>query len=152
METLSVRATTVRTLNNEELVIPNQTFLTASFKTYTGTDRTVRIPIMIETDCHIDPRAVSEILVETALQHPNVLDDPKPTVYILEYANNVARFQLDVWLSNPLNGPRVQSEIKLLIWEAFKNQGIELPFPEMELHFPKRVPAETTAANSTSSN
>ena len=142
VERLSVRATTVRTLNNEELVIPNQTFLTSSFKTYTGTDRTVRVPVMIQTDCNIDPNHVSELLITTAVQHERVLSDPQPSVFLLEYANNVASFQLNVWLANPLDSPLVQSDVKRFIWEAFGEHNVDLPFPEMDLHFPKRVPVE----------
>ncbi|MEM7476385.1 MAG: mechanosensitive ion channel domain-containing protein [Planctomycetota bacterium] len=144
VEKLSVRATTVRTLNNEELVIPNQTFLTASFKTYTGSDRTVRVPITLQTDCDINPDRVCELLVETAVRHEQVLSSPSPSVFLLEYANNVASFQLNIWLANPLDSPRVTSEVKLLVWDAFQEHNIKLPFPEMDLHFPASVSVQAT--------
>jgi small-conductance mechanosensitive channel len=147
VEKLSVRATTVRTLNNEELVIPNQTFLTASFKTYTGSDKKVRVPIMLQTDCDINPEYVIELLIETASEHESVLTKPAPSVFLLEYANNVASFQLNIWLANPLASPRVQSEVKRLVWEAFGEHNVSLPFPEMDLHFPDRVPVDTTVEN-----
>ncbi len=143
VESLSVRATTVRTLNNEELVIPNQTFFTAPFKTYTGTDCTVRIPIFVNTDCQIDPEKVVELLKTTAVNHPSVLAEPAPTVFLLEYENNTAKFQVNLWLSNPLESPRVQSEVKRLIWKAFADHDVALPFPEMELHFPNQVTVHT---------
>ncbi len=143
VQSLSVRATTVRTLNNEELVIPNQTFFTAPFKTYTGSERTVRVPIFVNTDCQIDPENVVELLKTTALEHPEVLNDPEPTVFLLEYENNTAKFQVNIWLSNPLVSPRVQSEVKRLIWKAFEDHSVALPFPEMELHFPKQVNVNT---------
>lgn len=56
-----------------------------------------------------------------------------------EYENNVAKFQLNIWLNNPLAGPSVQSEIKRLIWKAFADHNVALPFPEMELLFPKQI-------------
>ncbi|PON10127.1 hypothetical protein C2W62_51755 [Candidatus Entotheonella serta] len=73
----------VRTLNNEELVIPNQTFFTSPFKTYTGTDHRVRVQILVNTDCQIDPEAVIDLLIRTALSHDQVLEDPKPSVFLL---------------------------------------------------------------------
>ena len=80
-----MRATIVRTQNNDELVIPNQTFFTASFKTYTGTDKTVRVPIPFRTDCATPPRTVIDVLIQTAagggLLNSHSLDNP-PRVII----------------------------------------------------------------------
>lgn len=139
VENVQIRATLVRTLNNEELVIPNQTFFTSSFKTYTGQDKTVRIPIILRTDCIIEPNHVVQVLTDAALSHPDVLDDPAPSVFLLEYGDNVATFKLHVWLDSPVLGPKVTSDIKFAAWDAFKENGIALPFPEVELHFPPQV-------------
>ncbi|MEM7117641.1 MAG: mechanosensitive ion channel domain-containing protein [Chloroflexota bacterium] len=144
----SIRATTVRTLNNEELVIPNMTFFTSSFKTYTGTDKTVRVPIPLRTDCNISPEHVVKVLQEAALSVENVMSDPAPTVFLLEYADNVASFQLNVWLDNPLTIPAVKSQVKFAAWHALAEHDIALPFPEVELHFPKRLPLELTRPRS----
>ena len=138
VENLSIRATTVRTRNNVEVVIPNQTFFTSSFRTYTGSDRTVRIPIDVKTDCQIDPRAVIQILIDTALSHGQVLSEPKPSVFVLEYADNVAEFQLNVWIDDPMDSAKISSEVLLLVWDAFEQNNIALPFPETEVHFTER--------------
>ena len=142
VENVQIRATTVRTLNNDELVIPNQTFFTSSFKTYTGTDKKVRVPVLLRTDCAINPRDVIDLLTETALSHPDVLHEPKPSVFLLEYGDNVATFQLNIWLDNPILRPKVTSDLKLKVWDAFGANNIALPFPEVELHFPPRVALE----------
>ncbi len=125
-------------------------FFTAPFKTYTGTDHTVRVPIFVNTDCQIDPENVVDLLTKTALGHPSVLDEPEPTVFLLEYENNTAKFQINIWLNNPLDSPRVQSEVKRLIWKAFEDHSVALPFPEMELHFPKQVNVNTQTYGSPS--
>ncbi len=140
VENFSIRATTVRTLNNIELVIPNQTFFTSSFKTYTGTDHNTRVPIILKTDCEIEPKAVMEVLRTAALAHKEVLREPVPSVFLLEYADNVATFQLNIWLNNPVSMPRVSSEVKMLVWDAFNEHDIALPFPETEVHFSNRQP------------
>ncbi len=131
-------------MNNDELVIPNQTFFTASFKTYTGSDKTVRVPIHVRTDCATSPAEVVRILEWTARQHPSVLKTPAPTVFVLDYGENVAKFQLNIWLDNPTLGPQVCSELKLLIWDAFVEHDVALPFPELELHLPHRFVTGTT--------
>ncbi|MCA9952596.1 MAG: mechanosensitive ion channel [Anaerolineales bacterium] len=149
VDNLSIRSTTLRTLNNVELVIPNQSFFTSPFKTFTGSDKQVRVPIMLNTDCNIEPTYVMQLMRKTAVQHKAVLNDPAPSVFLLEYGNNVASFQLNVWLDNPVLIPKTQSDIKVMLWNALAEHNIDLPFPEMELHFPKRVPLDviTTEKN-----
>jgi potassium efflux system protein len=142
VEDVRMRATIVRTLNNDELVIPNQTFFTASFKTYTGSDKTVRVPIHVRTDCATAPAEVVRVLETCAQQHAQVLADPPPTVFVLDYGDNVANYQLNVWLDNPTLGPQVCSDIKLLVWDAFAANHIDLPTPEMHLHFPPHLALE----------
>jgi small-conductance mechanosensitive channel len=65
-------------------------------------------------------------------------------VFLLEYGDNVATFQLNVWLDNPVLRPKVTSDLKLKLWDAFAVNNIALPFPEIELHFPSRVALEMT--------
>jgi small-conductance mechanosensitive channel len=79
---------------------------------------------------------VIALLQATALNHPDVLAEPPPSVFLLEYGNNVASFQLNIWLENPLLIPTAKSELKVQLWQALADHGIALPFPEMELHFP----------------
>lgn len=139
VEDVRMRATIVRTQNNDELVIPNQMFFTSSFKTYTGSDKTVRVPIDFSTDCATPPRDVISVLVQAALGHVQVLRDPYPSAFVLDFGNNVANYQLNIWLDNPMLNAEVSSEIRLLVWDAFVKNNIALPFPEMELHLPKHL-------------
>lgn len=142
VEDVRMRATIVRTQNNDELVIPNQTFFTSSFKTYTGTDKTVRVPIVFRTDCATPPHKVVQVLIQTALSHEQVLRDPLPTVFLLDYGDNTAKYQLNIWLDNPILNAEVASDVRLLVWDAFEANDIALPFPEIELHLPKHMAPE----------
>ena len=139
VESFSIRATTVRTRNNEEMIIPNQTFFTAPFKTYTGSDSKVRISLTVQTDCVINPVEVIELLKAAGAGHPAVLDDPAPSVNLLEYGNNVATFRLHVWIIEPMRSQPILSDIRIAIWDGLKENGVALPFPEVELHFPKEM-------------
>lgn len=142
VEDFSIRATTVRTRNNEEMVIPNQTFFTSSFKTYTGTDDKVRVGLTIQTDCVINPRRVIDLLKEAGVSHSDVLESPAPDATLLDYGNNVATFCLHLWVVDPMRSQKIISEVKLVIWDLLKEHGVALPFPEIELHFPKEKIAE----------
>lgn len=136
VENLSIRATTVRTLNNVEVVIPNQIFFTDSFVTYTGSDQTVRSPIFVRASCENDLEALIGMLIATANEHDEVLQSPPPNVFFLDFGDNVISFQVNIWLDSPLKIPSVTSEVRRMIWRAFADANIDLTFPDMALHFP----------------
>jgi len=136
VEKLSVRSTTVRTLDNEEVVIPNSAFFTESFKSFTGSDEKVRFNVVMLANCNNDPEEVRRILHAVARSHPEVLDDPEPEAWVEDqFGNNVVSYRLHMWSSSPLTVPRLRSDIVRMCWSAFRDRGIELVFPDMELHF-----------------
>jgi potassium efflux system protein len=82
VEKLSVRSTTLRTLDNEEIVIPNSSFFTDSLKSFTGTDDKVRFSVVVMANGLNDPERVSRVLHGVALEHPEVLNDPPPDAWV----------------------------------------------------------------------
>lgn len=75
---LSMRATTVRTADNIELIVPNQTLLTSTVTSYTRIDRTIRAWLTIETTWDSEPGKVLDLLLSVAGKHPSVQADPAP--------------------------------------------------------------------------
>jgi len=141
VQDLRIRTTTVRTLDNVELVIPNQMFFTSSFQTYTGSDKMVRLPMIVNVSCDNDVQVVMDLLQQTAQQHKDVLAEPTPSVFFRKFGNNDAEFQLNIWLDTPLKIPTVQSELRVMVWTAFSENNIDLTFPDLALHFPDKMPA-----------
>ena len=136
VEKLSVRSTTLRTLDNEEIVIPNSSFFTESFKSFTGTDDKVRFNVVVMANCLNDPERVRQVLHDVALAHPEVLDDPPPDAWVEDqFGNNVVSYRLHMWSASPLTVPRLRSDIVRMIWKAFSEARIQLVFPDLELHF-----------------
>lgn len=136
VEKLSVRSTTVRTLDNEEVVIPNSAFFTESFKSFTGTDDKVRFNVVVLANCRNDPEWVRHALHDVAAAHPEVLDDPAPDAWVEEqFGNNVVAYRLHMWTSSPLMVPRLRSDIVRGCWAAFHQRGIQLVFPDVEVTF-----------------
>ena len=131
---LSMRATTVQTFNNVEKIVPNQQFLTSSVTTYTGSDRISRYLIPVGVSYNSEPETVIEILLKLAQEHPKVLKNPKPMVFLIGFGDSSIDFELAVWLNNPMIGKPVTSELNLAIWKAFAQENIEIPFPQRDLH------------------
>ncbi|MDM8531641.1 mechanosensitive ion channel [Anaerolineales bacterium HSG25] len=144
---LDIRSTHVQTRNNVEIVIPNQTFFTSSFITYTGTDRTVRILIPAGASYNNDPEEVIKILEEVGQAHPEVKKEPKPAVFLVNFGDSSVDFKLAVWVDDPLRMMSVTSDLNRAIWQAFAKNNIEIPFPQQDLHVRSGISWEKADAN-----
>ena len=134
VETVSIRATTVRTFDNVEKIVPNQHFFTSIVTTYTGTDPIVRVLVPVGVSYRCDPEKVIEILLNVARQHHLVLTDPQPNVHLMGYGDSSVDFRLAVFINNPNIQITVRSDLYRAIWKALAVHNIEIPFPQRDLH------------------
>jgi small-conductance mechanosensitive channel len=132
---LGVRATTVQVIqDNSEEIIPNQTFFTQNVTTFTGSDRLVCHSLKVGASYNRDPQKVMDILLQVANQHPRLLKDPSPSAVFIGFGESSLDFELKFWLDDPLIGKTITSELGCAIWKAFAENGIEIPFPQRDLH------------------
>jgi small-conductance mechanosensitive channel len=148
VQNLGVRATTVRTLDNVEVIVPNQVFLTSAVTTYTKTDRVVRVKIPVGVSYGSDPKEIREVLLTVAGQHNLVQEKPDPEVRFMGFGDSSLDFQLEIWLDDPMLSVRITSDLRFMIWKAFAKHNIEIPFPQQDLHLRSGVPWEQLGANS----
>jgi small-conductance mechanosensitive channel len=134
VEKLNVRATTVRTYDNVEMIIPNETFFTSAVTTYTHDSRITRILLTIGAGYDSDPQEVMDILLAAAQRHGLVLNEPAPDVFFENYGDSSIDFHLAIWVEDPSHRKRVPSDLRLMIWKEFEKHGIEIPFPQRDLH------------------
>jgi small-conductance mechanosensitive channel len=128
---LGLRATLLwRDRDNAELLIPNQTFFTEAATTYTGSDRMRRSQVSVGAAYRHDPTQVIALLETTALAVPRVLAEPAPKALVLGYGESTINYALRFWITNPLNNAGICSEVNQAIWHAFREHGIEMPFPQ----------------------
>jgi potassium efflux system protein len=132
---LGVRATTVQVMrDHSEEIIPNQTFFTQNVTTFTGSDRLVCRSLKVGASYKCDPQKVRDILLQVANQHPMVLKAPFPSAFFISFGESSLDFELKFWLDDPLIGKTITSELGCAIWQAFAENGIEIPFPQRDLH------------------
>lgn len=134
VEKLSIRSTTVRTLNNVEVIIPNETFLTNAVTTYTGTNRQIRLLLPVGVSYDSDPKHIRQLLLETASKHGLVLKKPAPLVLFNGFGDSSIDFNLGVWIDNPEKMFAVRSDLYFMIWETLEKYDIEIPFPQNDLN------------------
>ncbi len=132
---ISPRATTVITNDNISIIIPNADFITNSVINWSHTDRNVRIHVPVGVSYASDVDRVKQALMEVAEEHKGVLEKPKADVIFKEYGDSSLNFELLVWSSEYINRPIIlRSELNFMIRKKFKEYGIEVPFPQRDLH------------------
>jgi small-conductance mechanosensitive channel len=132
---IGIRATNVNTLNNIEVLIPNQTFLTSAVTTYTKSDRVVRSLIPMETANVHDPYVVREALLAAAKKHPLVADDPEPAVFFSAHGDSSHIFELAVWFDDPTQTKALTSDLYFMMHEECTKLGVEPSTPTRKLEF-----------------
>ena len=142
VDKLSIRATTVRTFDNVEKIIPNETLFTSTVTTYTQSSRVTRVVMTIGVSYNSEPKEVMEILLAAAQEHGLVLEEPEPAVFFQDYNASSIDFHLAIWLADPSYLKRVPSDLRLMIWNEFEKRGIEIPFPQQDLHLRTGFPWE----------
>lgn len=134
VQKLSIRSTTVKTLENVEVIVPNERFLTSSVTTYTGTDHVVRGSLVVGAGYDSNPKVVREILLDAATRHGLILKRPEPVVLFTGYGDSSIDFRLDFWVDRADRIIFIRSDLYFIIWEAFEKHEIEIPFPQRDLN------------------
>ncbi len=134
VQKISLRATTVRTLTNEELIVPNNNFTTNQVKNFTKSERLVKISVPLGVSYKSDPKQVRQIALETSLLHPLVLADPPPTLLFRGYGESSLDFNLLVSVNQPELTLKIRSDLYYMLWEILAENDIEIPFPQRDLN------------------
>ncbi|MDH4341918.1 MAG: mechanosensitive ion channel [Nitrospira sp.] len=132
---ISPRATTIVTNDNIAIIVPNADFISSKVVNWSYTNRDVRFNFPIGVSYGSDPEQVRRILLEVAQAHRGVLKEPGPSVLLDGFGDSSLNFVLRVWTREFSTIPGVlRSELYFSICRAFKEEGIEIPFPQRDLH------------------
>lgn len=133
---INVRATEMDTVHRASVIIPNAELLSTAVTNWTHRDSVGRIDIKVGVSYDSDPEQIRGILMQVAEEHPEVVADPPPAVLFMDFGSSSLDFELRVFLRRIHQRFRVGSEIRFAIFKAFKEAGVEIPFPQRVLHFP----------------
>lgn len=149
---LGGRYTTLRARDGKEYLIPNETLITTQVVNWSYTSPLVRLDLIFGVAYGTDLRLARLLAIEAAKETQRVQSSPEPVCHVTEFGDNGINFVLRFWISDPVNGViNVKSEIFLALWDRFVAHGIEVPFPQRDLHLrdaPSEVlrPAEKRSA------
>lgn len=132
---ISPRATTIVTNDNIAVIVPNSEFISSQVINWSYTNRDVRLNFPVGVAYQSDPEMVRRVLIEVAADHPGVLKERKADVLLQEFGDSSLNFILRVWTRDYTTTPGVlRSELNYAICKKFKEHGIEIPFPQRDLH------------------
>ena len=131
---IGLRATTVQTLDQADVIIPNADLVTNQVTNWTLTNRRVRLAIPVGAAYGSDVPLVMETLVACAKDHERLAAFPPPQVLFLNFGESSLDFELRVWVLDADFRLKVQSELHQEIDRRFREAKIEIAFPQQDLH------------------
>ena len=135
---ISIRSTEIETLDRQNVIVPNSELVSQQVTNWVLHDPHGRLQIFVGVAYGSDVELVRTTLLKVALNHPQVLNDgissPKPKVLFREFGDSALIFELRIWIRQIRRRFDVTSEINFDIDRAFREAGIEIPFPQRDLH------------------
>lgn len=135
VELIRARSTVIRTNDNIAMIVPNSKFIEETVTNWTYGDPRVRFRIPVGVAYGSDISKVREALIAAGQSTPHVLADPAPSVFLDKFGESSIDFELVVWSSEMSHRPRrFRSDLNFAIEERLRAAGIEIPFPQRDLH------------------
>ncbi len=149
---IRARSTTIVTNDNIALIVPNSYFVKETVTNWSVGDPKVRFRIPIGVAYGSDVEKVCACLIEVAREHPAALANPAPTVFFDAFGDSSLNFQLVVWSNEMSDRPRrFRSDLNFAIEKKLRAAGVEIPFPQRDVHFRNAIPMESRTAPGTDS-
>jgi small-conductance mechanosensitive channel/CRP-like cAMP-binding protein len=136
---MSWRATRIRTLENNYVVIPNSNIAKERITNYKAPSPVLAQYLRVGTSYEAPPHKVKRAILEIAAQTSGVLKEPPPQVRTIDYGDFAIEYELKFWIDEYERHPSIQDDLKSRIWYQFKRVGIEIPFPIRTLRSMERV-------------
>jgi small-conductance mechanosensitive channel len=133
--TLGGRYVSVVTRDGVEHLIPNETLISERVENWTHTNSRTRLKLDLGVHYSSDLHKVITICEQAAVEIDRVLSDPEPKCLFIAFGDSALQLQLRFWIADAQNGVQnVKSGVLLRIWEKFKDGGIEVPYPQRDVH------------------
>ena len=132
---INVRATEIETFERSTVIIPNSSLIGGEVKNWMLRSPTGRLEILVGVSYDSDPEQVRDILLDIARAHEAVLEMPAPFVRFIDFGASSLDFSLRAYISNVDQSLSVRSDLRFAIFAAFREAGIEIPFPQRDINF-----------------
>jgi small-conductance mechanosensitive channel len=123
------------------LIIPNEYFVTQKTENLSYSDNLIRlnIPVGVSYSSNLDNALTSAVTAAMSIER--VLKIPEPKCFVKEFGDSTVNLELRIWINDPKNGiASVKNAVLLKVWDSFHTNGIEIAFPQRDLHIKEAVP------------
>lgn len=143
---LHARYIEVRDRDGKDILIPNESLVTAEIVNWSHGDKNVCFRLPVQISYQNDPEIAMAILQQAARDTARVLADPPPAARLMGFGDNGINLELHLWVNDPENGVNnVRSDTYLRIWRAFRAAGIFIPYPQREVRLIPEHAAKATS-------
>jgi small-conductance mechanosensitive channel len=136
---MGIRATIARTLDEEDIIIPNSQLVASTVKNYTFKDSMYRLRAWVGVTYSSDMALVRRVLKETAKGLVWRSATPEPRVQLREFGDSSVNFEVSVWIDDPWRMQQRRNELNDAVWWALKEAGVTIAFPQLDVHFDPQV-------------
>jgi small-conductance mechanosensitive channel len=142
---MKTRYISVAAGDGREFLIPNEDLVTQKVVNWTYTDKNTLVKVNFGTNYEADPRLVCKLAIDVAAAAPRAIRGKPPNCILVEFAEVGMKFSVTFWIADPDGMDNVKSDVMLSLWDAFKREGIRVPYPVRELRIRGgAVPVENT--------
>ncbi|CAN7616916.1 mechanosensitive ion channel [Bradyrhizobium sp. LjRoot220] len=130
---MKTRYISVAAGDGREFLIPNEDLVTQKVVNWTYTDKNTLVKVLFGANYDADPRLVCKLAIEIAASAPRAIKNKPPNCILTEFAEAGMKFSLTFWIADPDGMDTVKSDVMLALWDAFKREGIRVPYPVREI-------------------
>ena len=131
---ITTRYTVLRNPAGIEFIVPNENLVSNVVQNQSYSDSRVRVATALGVAYDTDLDLATRLLREVAAAHPRVLAEPAPAVALVRFGDSSIDLELGFWIEDPEAGTgNVRSDINFALWRAFREHGVEIPFPQREV-------------------
>jgi len=139
---IQIRATTIRTWDRQELLVPNKEFITGRLLNWSLSDQTTRIKVPVGIAYGSDVEQAMTLMEEVAHANPNVLTEPKPSILFEAFGDNTLNLVLRVFVGTQDVRMTTRTQLHKAINQSFNDAGITIAFPQRDVHLDTLKPLE----------
>ena len=144
VEVIGTRSSRIRRADGVHMLVPNSQLLERTVVNWTLIDREVRTTVRVGVAYGSPVEQVTQQLENAVLEHPQVLDTPRPIILFKEFGDNSLNFEAHFWIHmrTLMERERVNSDIRLAVERTFDECGITIAFPQRDIHLDTLKPIE----------
>jgi small-conductance mechanosensitive channel len=135
VQKMGIRATIARSLDEEEIIVPNSMIVQSAVTNYTLKDSLYRLRCTVGVVYGSEMNLVRDTLARAAQDLPWRLKDREPVVLLMDFGDSSVNWEVSVWMDDPWKVRRARSELNQAIWWALKEAGVTIAFPQLDVHF-----------------